>query len=304
MTNNTWWILLNPVAGKGSALRLRASVEDWFSQNNIPCTIAVTQQFRDAIHLAANAYDEGYRHFLVMGGDGSLNEVIHGIASADPERLKECVLALLPVGKGNDWRRTMHIPQGLQALNLILSGKRMPIDVGWAQTAAGRRYFINLAGLGFDAHVAATVNKQIQAGRKMNKTGYLITMLQELIGYRSQSATMIVDGTTTTLPLLTAAVGKGQYNGGGMRQTPQAVPDDGRLAVTWVGKMSVPQVLVNIHRLFLGTHLSHPKVTGFHCNTLEISTPGILLEADGESLGATPATFGVLPRYLQVLVPN
>lgn len=292
------------MAGKGSALRLKASVESWCTDNQIPFTIAVSQHFREAIQLAEKAYNAGYRQFLVMGGDGSLNEVIHGIASADPARLKECVLALLPVGKGNDWCRTMRIPHGLQALQLLQSGSSMPIDIGWVETVAGRRYFINLAGLGFDAHVAATVNERIRAGKKMNKTGYLLTMLQELIGYRSQSATMIVDGTTTTRPLLTAAVGKGQYNGGGMRQTPQAVPDDGQLAVTWVGKMSVLQVLVNIHRLFLGTHLSHPKVTGFHCNSLEISTPGILLEADGESLGATPATFGVLPRYLQVLVPN
>jgi YegS/Rv2252/BmrU family lipid kinase len=293
------------VSGKGSALAIRPQVEDWFNKHDIPYRIAVSTHFRSAIQLASDAYDEGYRQFLVMGGDGSLNEVVQGIAQSDPQRLQHCLLALLPIGKGNDWRRSMRIPhRPMQALQLLLTGRHKPVDIGWVQTQAGRRHFINLAGLGFDAHVAATVNERIQAGKKMNKTGYLITMLRQLTGYRAQTATLVADGVSTTLPLFTGAIGKGQYNGGGMRQTPQAIPDDGTLAVTLVQHMPLWQILLNIPRLFFGTHLSHPKVISFHCERLEIPTPGLLLEADGESLGETPATFGVLPRYLQVLVPN
>lgn len=306
-----WWLIRNPVAGKGRAERDWPKIAGALDAAGIRYQAHPSNSFEHAITLAAAGYAAGFRHFIVIGGDGSLNEVINGIAGNDAHRLKDITLALIPVGKGNDWCRSLLLPSTYaKAANMIAQAHTIPHDIGIVnyQTPSGikkHRLFLNIAGLGFDAAVAKTVNDAIRSGKRLTKLSYLWHMLLVLLHYKPMQARYSGPKDTPENTLVfSMAIGKGQYNGGGMRQIPHAKPNDGQLGITIISAIPVWEVLVNIGRLFSGSFVKHRKVDTWSAKEFTVSSPGLLLETDGESLGTTPATFGLLTNYLQVVIPK
>jgi diacylglycerol kinase family enzyme len=115
-------------------------------------------------------------------------------------------------------------------------------------------------------------------------------------------AQITVEGKTTTAKVFSVNVGNGRFCGGGMRQTPEAVPDDGLLDVTVIREMGRLEIIRNLKLLYDGTILSHPKVDGYRTNKVSITTDSLLYaEADGELLGHTPAEFTIIPSSLNVV---
>ena len=134
---------------------------------------------------------------------------------------------------------------------------------------------------------------------------YFYNLLTSLLSYRNTRAEIIIDGKKINADVFSINVGNGRYCGGGMRQTPDALPDDGLLDVTVINGMGKFEIIRNLKILYDGTILSHPKINGYKCKNIKVSSDSVIYaEADGESLGHTPAEFSIIPAGINIVYGN
>jgi diacylglycerol kinase family enzyme len=163
------------------------------------------------------------------------------------------------------------------------------------------RYFVNIAGLGFDAEVVRKTNRLKEKG-KGGPLLYLINIFSSLVNYKFVNAVISVDGTDVENEILSMNVGICKYNGGGMIAVPGAVPDDGLFDLTVINRMSRPDILLSLRRLYDGTINKHPRVDSYTGKSIKVeSEDRIMLETDGESLGHTPLEFSIIPKSVKII---
>jgi diacylglycerol kinase (ATP) len=301
-----WFTIVNPNAGNGKGKKDWDRISGLFAKSGIPVNAIFTGKKGEAIDFTRTALSDGFRKIISVGGDGTLNEVVNGIFTQDSCPTKEVSVGMIPVGTGNDWGRMFSIPLVYEgAVNVIKENKTMPHDVGTITYFSGegqqKRYFINIAGLGFEAIVVRKTNKQKDKGRA-SQAIYFYNLLSSLISYHRPYVNITIDGNTVTTKAFSVNVGNGRYCGGGMRQTPDALPDDGLLDVTVIKDMGRIEVIKSLKILYDGTILSHPKIDGYRTTNLKITCETALYaEADGESLGHTPVEFGIIPGGINVV---
>jgi YegS/Rv2252/BmrU family lipid kinase len=306
MKQTQWLVIINPNAGNGKGKKDFERISVLLEREGIKFSARLTEKKTEAIDIAGEAIVNGFREIIVVGGDGTLNEVINGIFLQDACPANEITVALIPVGTGNDWGRMFGIPLIYEgAIKVIKENKRMLHDIGFITYFNGnrqmKRYFINIAGLGFEAMVVSRTNKQKDKGRS-NAAIYLYNLLSSLITYRKETAVIEIDGIESTARVFSINVGNGRYCGGGMRQTPDALPDDGLLDITVIKEMGRLEIIRSLKLLYDGTILSHPKVDGYRSTNLRVSCEKLLFaEADGESLGHTPVEFGIIPSSINII---
>ncbi|HBE39838.1 MAG TPA: lipid kinase [Bacteroidales bacterium] len=301
-----WLTIVNPNAGSGKGKKDWERIAELFKRENIPVVPVFTERKGQAITYAKEAIENGFRQIISAGGDGTLNEVVNGIFSQEKVPSNEIIIGMIPVGTGNDWGRMFGIPTVYEgAIGVIRAKKTMLHDIGMVSYYSGAepqtRYFINIAGLGFEALVVKKTNKQKDKGRS-NQALYFYNLLASLISYKITKAEIIIDGRITTANIFSVNVGNGRYCGGGMRQTPDALPDDGLLDVTVIKEMGRIEIIKSLKILYDGTILSHPKVDGYRCKSVKVTAdPVLFIESDGESLGHTPAEFGIIPAAVNIV---
>jgi diacylglycerol kinase family enzyme len=123
-----------------------------------------------------------------------------------------------------------------------------------------------------------------------------------MLFYRNTQAKVTLGDTVIEDMVFSINVGNGVYCGGGMRQTPDAIPTDGLLNITIIRNISKFDIIKNLNILYDGTILKHPKIDGFTAKNIEVTSDSLLYtEADGESLGHTPASFGIIPAALKIV---
>lgn len=301
-----WLVIVNPNAGK------RRGAKDWdkisviLKKENLSFAVKFTERKGHAVILTLEAISAGFRKIITVGGDGTLNEVVNGVFSNDVCPSKEISLALIPVGTGNDWGRMFGIPLNYEiAVKIIRDNKMMVHDVGlvsyYDSTEKKKRYFINIAGLGFESVVVRKTNLQKEKGRG-GKLIYFYNLLTSLLSYNNTKAEIIIDGEIIHADVFSVNIGNGRYCGGGMRQTPDALPNDGLLDVTIINGMGKFEIIRNLKILYDGTILNHPKIDGYKCKSIKVSSDSIIYtEADGESLGHTPAEFSIIPASINII---
>jgi diacylglycerol kinase family enzyme len=166
---------------------------------------------------------------------------------------------------------------------------------------AWNRYFINIAGMGFDARVAERTNKMKERG-KSGPFLYFSNIFLSLLKYKSLKAEIEIDGETYDRKIFSMNVGIGRYSGGGMIQVPHAIADDGLYSITLIKKMGKLNVIANIKRLYNGSITKHSKVETYTARTVQIESKSKLqIETDGESLGHGPVSFRIIPRSVRVI---
>ena len=177
-------------------------------------------------------------------------------------------------------------PDYKKAVKIISDNKLMLHDIGLVSFYNGtdkkKRYFINTAGLGFESSVVMRTNLQKDRGRS-GKAIYFYNLLMSLLSYKNTKAEIAIDGEKIVTDVFSINVGNGRYCGGGMRQTPNALPDDGAIDVTIINGMGKFEIIRNLKILYDGTILNHPKIDGYKCKNLTVSSDSIIYaEADGE----------------------
>jgi YegS/Rv2252/BmrU family lipid kinase len=306
LMSEEWFTIINPNAGNGKGKKDWSRILSLFEREDIPIVSRFTRQKGQAMEFVREAISSGFRKFISVGGDGTLNEVINGIFTQEHCSPKEIVTAMIPVGTGNDWGRMFGIPLVYEgSVGIIKENKQLLHDIGVISYYEGsqqhKRYFINIAGLGFEALVVSKTNRQKEKG-KSSKAIYFYNLLSSLISYRKTESDVIIDGRKLHSKVFSVNVGNGRYCGGGMRQTPDALPDDGLLDITVIKDMSRWEIIRSLKLLYDGTILSHPKVDGFRSNNLLVeSAQPIYAEADGESLGHTPVALSIIPAGTKIV---
>jgi diacylglycerol kinase (ATP) len=301
-----WLIIVNPNAGNGKGKKDWDRISALLNSEDIHFRVLFTGRKGHAKSIAFEGIKSGFRKIITVGGDGTLNEVVNGVFLNTVCPTTDISLALIPVGTGNDWGRMFGIPLDYEkAIKIIRENKLMLHDVGKVSSFEGaekkERYFINIAGLGFESVVVRRTNYQKDKGRS-GKAIYFYNLLISLLSYKNTRAEIIIDGEKKNADIFSLNVGNGRYCGGGMRQTPNALPDDGLLDVTLINGIGKFEIIRNLRILYDGTILNHPKIEGFRCRNIKVFSDSVIyVEADGESLGHTPAEFSIVPAGISIV---
>lgn len=328
--------MANPAAGRGRTAKRLVELEKILAQRpSLNAVVRVTEYPGESVVIARTAVEKGARIVAAMGGDGTVSEVATGLMGS------ETALALLPTGTGNDFARSLGIPLALEAaVKLLSSGRIAPVDVGLAtftprggtpvpeanpnlveptttierrrandaekarelRLPPNQRFFVNVAGCGFDAVVAERANRGI--GPLRGTAVYLGAVLATLHRHRPADFRIKAEGKLYKFRAMLCSVANSQTYGGGMRIAPTAVLDDGKLDVVVVRETGRFEFLTAFPRVFGGSHLSHPKVLTFRGSRIQIeSSPPMPVLLDGDVVGQTPVRFDVRPQALRVVVP-
>lgn len=302
-----WFVIVNPNAGKRKGEKDWLEIAAQLTAEGIEYTNVFTEHRGHAVMLTRKFIENGYRKIIVVGGDGTLNEVVNGIFTQAHVPTNKVTLAMIPVGTGNDWCRMFNIPADYrQAIQVIKKNKIFAQDTGIIKYISSEeteitRYFINMAGMGFDALVAKKTNKQKDLG-KSNPMSYVVNILSSLFLYTFTKVSILLDNEKVSSDIFSMSVGICQYNGGGMKQAPDALPDDGLFDLTLIKPIGKLKIIRNIIKLFDGSFTRLPEVSTYRSSKIIIhSDPPMFMEADGESLGHTPFVFTILPQSLNVV---
>ena len=305
---NIWYVIVNPVAGFGRGLEDLPHITKLLRENNIPHELVFSQHKHHVTELTVQAVNEGFRRIMVIGGDGTLHEVVNGLFIQTHAPVEEITVAVIPVGTGNDWIRMYGIPTRYsEAIRAVKEGYTLLQDIGEVHYEESQyaqvRYMANVAGAGFDPTVTKLYEHYKAKGRR-GKHLYAQGSVKSFFSYKSTGVKVWIDGELVHKNLLfSAAIGIGKYNGGGTQQLPLAVADDGLFDITLYRPMHWWQILFRLRRLFNGDIYSIGHVKHYRGSHIRIeSTPDIMVEVDGELLGGTPLEFKIHPRCVRVIV--
>jgi len=235
------------------------------------------------------------RLLVVVGGDGSLNEVVNG--------RRDVELAVLPRGTGADFGRSHGIPSRFDdAVMVAREGKPRSLDLGRVTSSQGERWFANVASVGMSGAVAQRANSMSKA--LGGRVTFFYALAREFVVWRNTEVTVRLDDDERRGRMHDVIVANGQWHGGGMWLAPEARSDDGRFDVVLIGDVTKLDFVTAAPKLYKGTHLEHPKVELLHSAVVEVDAPVPLpVETDGEVVGTTPARFEVVPGAVRVRLP-
>lgn len=286
-------LLCNPSAGGGRAARILPRAERSLRELGVRFHTEVTRDLEHARELASAAARAG-EVTVTLSGDGLIGSIA-GVLRDSPG----AVLGILPGGRGNDTARVLGIPHAIDAACAVVArGRERYLDVGDVEG----RSFIGIASLGFDSDANRIANA---APSRLGRLVYAYGALRALAAWKPARFDLRLDGEPLScVGYSVAACNSGCY-GGGIRLAPAAALDDGLLDVVLIASHSKRSFLATLPRAFRGTHVRHPAVRVLRARELQVDADRpFAVYADGDPIGATPATVRVVPRALRVLVPQ
>ena len=307
VNEHCWHILLNINANEKKCEAKWQLIADKLQSRGIRYELHRLTKPGDGIATAKSLCENGIRHLVAAGGDGTLNEVVNGIFISGVNT-REVWLAVLPMGRGNDWIRTHHYPKtSEETIDLWTEGQFMQHDIGLVTSTspdhkAENRYFINIAGFGFDADVIHNVTYH-----PLHLFGidvYTLSILKTLLSHKPKTIQVsTTDGFTFNGEVFMVIAAICQYNGGGVCEAKYAVPDDGLLDLVVLPKMRIPQVLAQLKNMRTGDHID--KIKGARklkvTEVKILSDQGFRAEVEGELLTVGNYHIKLIPNALNVL---
>ncbi|HXF97717.1 MAG TPA: diacylglycerol kinase family protein [Gaiellaceae bacterium] len=304
MSSLTPVFLVNPASAAGATGRRWPELAHRAAAHGLVGEALLSSRPGELTELAAQAVERGARLLVVVGGDGSVHEVVNGIAGREGVEL-----AWIPRGTGWDLARTLRIPRDVDAaLAVAREGAVRAIDLGrvtfrtWAGEDASA-WFANVASAGISGAIAKRANEtsKLLGGR----ISYYWSTLAVFARWRIGEMRVTVDGEVREGRMIDAMVANGRFLAGGMMMCPQAEPDDGLFDVLLIGDVTKRDLLFTLPKTYRGRHLPHPRLELLRAREVTVEAPEPLpLELDGEQPGTTPARFELAPGALRVRVPR
>jgi diacylglycerol kinase (ATP) len=294
---------VNPASGNGATGKRWPELAHRASMLGLTGETLFSDRPGHLIELARDAVDGGARLVVAAGGDGTLNEVVNGIAGRDVE------LATIPLGTGMDFVRTYGIPTKFDdAVRVALDGATRTIDAGrvhyrtWGGDEADR-WFANVGSVGMSGAVAQRANGMSKA--LGGKATFFYALTRVFFEWENTEVTVTLDDGERRGRMHDVIVANGVWHGGGMKLAPGAAPDDGLFDVVLIGDIGKVDFLTTAPKLFKGRHVAHPKVDVLRSKRVEVDAAERLpIEVEGEQIGTTPAVFEVVPGALRLRVPR
>jgi diacylglycerol kinase (ATP) len=286
-------ILTNPSSGKGRGREIAEAAADRLSRAGCQVRCLTGANAGESRSMAQRAVDDEVDSLVVVGGDGMVNLAAQAVVGS------ATTLGVLPAGTGNDVARSLGIPRSDAdgAVDVVLGSRTRRVDVA----RAGTRYFVTVLAAGFDAVVNERANAMSWPRGRLR---YTVATASELRVFRPLSYTLDLDGSVHRLEAMLVAVGNGPSFGGGLRITHGASMDDGWLDVVVIKPMSKAELVRTYPRLYRGGHTRHRQYEHHRVRSVTLAGPDVVAYADGERFEPLPVTVEVVPRALEILVPD
>lgn len=305
--DHCWHIILNTNANEKRCERSWRSVATLLERRYIHYELRIVRHPGEGVETARTLCQNGIRHLVAAGGDGTINEVVNGIFTAGVDT-REVWMAVLPLGRGNDWVRTHHYPKSIaEVIDMWCEGCFIQHDIGKVITQTpdkqiDSRYFINIAGFGFDADVIYDVT--YHRPRIGGSSVYVLSLLKSLLTHKPTPINVTADeGFAFDGEVFMVIAAICQYNGGGIREAKYAVPDDGKLDLIVVPKMRTLQVIKHLKDMRTGDHIDKIKsIRMVQTTSANIRSERLFrAETEGELLTTGNYHIELLPNALNVL---
>lgn len=289
--------------------------ESLLKQEGISYECRYTGDSGNACRIAEESSREGYRRFVAVGGDGTVHDVLNGIMTFvdSPDvsvQLEDFYLSVLPMGSGNDWIKSLGIPKDVKKIVGLMSeqsfGFQDVVKVSLLDENDNPKsvtYMANVGGVGIDADVCRIVN----VNKKMGMSGkvlYVKALIQCLVNRVPVVARVLCDGEEVfDGKYFSMAFGVGKYSGGGMRQTADAVMDDGLLDMTIIPELGAFVIAKEAPKLFTGTFTKIKKLVVRRAKKIVVRPAAgrSFVEVDGEVVGTTPVCLEIMGPQINVL---
>jgi YegS/Rv2252/BmrU family lipid kinase len=297
-------LICNQRSGRGGVAKALPEIRKHLEERGLEYEVRTTQHAGHATELAREALDEGKKFLVAVGGDGTIHEVVNGMIENDVAVTPDAVLGIVAAGTGSDFIKTFGIPATPGHAVAHLDGdESFPIDIGkitYTQDGAEVvRYFPNIAEAGIGAD---TVERAARLPRWLGPTVYFFAFWLVIRKFRSAKVKVdlvdrIHEGTMSNL-----VVANGQFFGGGMKVAPKAAPTDGLLDIQIHNPRKRESIAI-MPKMYKGEHIPHPDIHESKRVRVSIEADRPLrIEADGEVLGFTPATFEILRNAINLKV--
>jgi YegS/Rv2252/BmrU family lipid kinase len=300
--------IVNPASANGSTGKLWDTLEQAIRNEIGEVDASFTTAPNHATSLARGALEDGFEMIVAVGGDGTVNEVVNGFFDSGEPVNPDAVLGVISRGTGSDFIRTMNLPKEIEGAARALKGRAVKRCDAGRFTSRGpngeemERYFINIADFGVGGEAVERVNNTSKAFGGF--LSFLYGTLKTLWVYKGKQVKIKIDGDSEIEKAINSVViANGQYFGGGMWIAPEAIADDGQFDIVILDDLSFLESLLNIPRLYKGTHINDPKVTCYRAKTLVAeSDEDVLIDVEGEHGGMLPAKFEIIPSSINVKV--
>ncbi|MGH2778971.1 MAG: diacylglycerol/lipid kinase family protein [Actinomycetota bacterium] len=297
-------LVCNANAGSGGVGKCMPEVERLLEQRELDYEVLYTEGRGHATLLTREALDRGRQLIVAVGGDGTIHEVVNGLIDDDAPINPEVRLGVIAAGTGCDFIKTFGIPSSPSHAVVHLDGpESFPIDIGKITfTEDGKqvvRYFANVAEAGLGARV---VERAARLPRWFGPTVYFFAFWLSIARHRPAQVTVDLMTRTYTGPMNNMVIANGQFFGGGMKIAPKAAPTDGVLDFQ-IEHARKREAIAVMPKVYKGQHVPHPDILEAKRVEASIeSDPPLLIEADGEVLGFTPARFQLLRDIIHLKV--
>ena len=293
--------ILNPTAGKNQAsLQLRPQIEAFFEAHPADYDIHVTTCAGDATEFTKRITAEGETRVYACGGDGTVLEVVNGLAEAPAAEL-----ACVPCGSGNDFLRFFPQPERFRDLPAIIGGTAKCVDL----IKCNDLYSLNICSMGLDANVADRMVNYKRLPLVSGSMAYNLALVRTFFGRLSQRLNIVLETENGTIEregeYLFALAANGQYYGGGYHGSPLSQPDDGLLDFILIKNISHLKFLTILGKYKKGQHLDLPCCESFRGTKMRVkAVQPVVVTADGECFKTTDVTYELLPKAISFVVPS
>jgi diacylglycerol kinase (ATP) len=292
--------IVNPAAGGGRSAR-RAGLElAGLKEKGLRIDVIESTGPNHASELAAEGYQQGYRRFLAVGGDGTAHEVINGIFQRPQGTRVE--LGFLPLGRGNSFLRDFTTRGAEASLQALVEGRKRPVDVLCLQHDQGTIYSFNLLSVGFTADVGAITNRVF---KPFGQFGYLLGVFVKVVQLNRSAFKVRCDDDREwdERRCLFLSFNNSKFTGGTMLIAPHADATDGLVEYVRWGPIGRVELLKMLPRLYDGTHLDHPLAARRAVKRVEFEMHApVDVMVDGEIVRLRCKTLEILPGAMDVYI--
>jgi diacylglycerol kinase (ATP) len=296
-----FFAIVNPAAGGGRSARLAGPALARLRERSMLVDVVASPGPGGAVQIAREAYMQGYRRFIAVGGDGTAHEILNGVflSRSGSERIS---LGFLPLGTGNSFLRDFSNDGADASLKALLAGHKRAVDLIRLTHANGEVYSLNLLSIGFTADVAALSNRHF---KPLGHLGYLLGVFVRVAQLRRRPFALRCDDDKDwdERRSLFITFNNSKFTGGTMMIAPNADPTDGYIEFVRWGPIGRLGLLRMLPKLYDGTHIEHPLASRRAVRHVEFNIPTpVDVMIDGEIVSLTCKSLDILPSALDVYI--
>ena len=299
---DVWYIIFNPVSGGGKNKKQITSIKNMLVSHHLQFELRWTEYPHHEKLLVQNAIENGYLKFICIGGDGTLHHMVNGIMTQELIASNKILLAVIPVGTGNDWVKNYSISFNPEkAIKTIINNNVIFQDIGRIvfKESQKKQFFMNAAGIGFDAFVV----KNINAFTKWGSLAYIFAALSSLRVFKPDEFILNADTYNFNSQMFLISIGLCKFSGSGMQLTDYKRHENGFFDITYIPNIKMLQVIRHIFKLYFGGIKDIKESQCFKGKEIDtVNNHSSYIQADGELIGKGDVSISLLPEAIQFII--